>query len=174
MGDQSKALPKVGMPKLELSVISDTRPHSKARYRVYGLMVSDQCRMRLPQNLGQIHDEENNLDVLVFCAGIERSMAFYRYALACTVQLLRPANGMDSIQRRTGHRHDVRGDGAGHAPCVAGAQLERTGQDVPPAQVARHRRSGRCDSTLAVGAGYQVGRRLGLADAPGAQAPRSG
>lgn len=39
-------------------------------------MVSDQCRMRLPQNLGQIHDEENNLDVLVFCAGIERSMAF--------------------------------------------------------------------------------------------------
>src|SRR5256885_7355797 len=78
MVDQSKALPKVGMPELKFSVISDTWSHSKARYRVSGLMVSDQHRMRLPQNLGQIHDEENNLDVLVFCAGIERSMAFYR------------------------------------------------------------------------------------------------
>src|SRR2546427_207453 len=85
MVDQSKALPKVGMPELKFSVISDTWSHSKARYRVSGLMVSDQHRMRLPQNLGQIHDEENNLDVLVFCAGIERSMAFYRYALACAV-----------------------------------------------------------------------------------------
>ncbi|MGE6498229.1 hypothetical protein ACQKFX_27120, partial [Cupriavidus metallidurans] len=72
MIDQSKALPKVGMSELRFSVIADTWPHSKARYRISGLMVSDQYRMRLPQNLGQIHDEENNLDVLVFCAGIER------------------------------------------------------------------------------------------------------
>src|SRR5256885_445314 len=107
MVDQSKALPKVGMPELKFSVISDTWSHSKARYRVSGLMVSDQHRMRLPQNLGQIHDEENNLDVLVFCAGIERSMAFYRYALACAVQLLRPANGIDRKSTRLNSSHLV-------------------------------------------------------------------
>ncbi len=53
MIDQSKAFPKVGMSELKFSVIADTWSHSKARYRLSELMVSDQYRMRLPQNLGQ-------------------------------------------------------------------------------------------------------------------------
>jgi hypothetical protein len=48
MVDQSKALPKVGMPELKFSVISDTWPHSKvtlSRIWIDGL-TSTACAFR--------------------------------------------------------------------------------------------------------------------------------